>query len=163
MPLTSILFLIETVKCNQYRWNYLKKKNAFCQIFKIWPISKKKITLISDLFLRLRSPKNVVRWTCKNFCFKLAFQKEHGKWVSGPLKSQWQHLYYIYWSIGRQLSCKKSVLVISKILRLFVNTLSAVDKYSLSKTDLLKQPIQMQISQKQKLFVKFFVHLWNLV
>ena len=58
--------------------------------------------------------------------------------------------------MGRQLNCKKSLLVICKILRLFVNTFSAVDKYSLPNREYLTQPIQMQLSQKQKTFPRFF-------
>ena len=111
---------------------------------------------IAYLFLRLRPPKNVVRSMCKKSCFKLPFQKEHGKWVATLLKSQRQHLYYIYWSMVMQLSWKKSLLVIWKILRLFVNTLSAVDKYSLPNREYLTDPIQMQFSQKQKTFWQIF-------
>ena len=47
---------------------------------------------------------------------------------------------------------KKSLLLICKILRLFVNTLSAVAKYSLPNRDNLTQAIQMQLSQKEKAF-----------
>ena len=47
---------------------------------------------------------------------------------------------------------KKSLLVICKIPRLFINTLSADGKYSLFNGDNLMQPIQMQLSEKQKTF-----------
>ena len=43
-----------------------------------------------------------------------------------------------------------------KILRLFFNTLSADGKYSLLNTDNLTQPIQMQLSRKEKTFCEFF-------
>ena len=46
--------------------------------------------------------------------------------------------------------------MICKISRLFINTLSADGKYSLLNRDNLTQPIQMQLSQKQKLFADFF-------
>ena len=117
---------------------------------------KKKITLIAYLFLRLQPAKNVVRYMCKKSRFRLPFQKEHGKRVSALLKSERQHLYHIYWSMGRQLNCKKSLLVICKILRLFVNILSALEKYSLPNTQYLTQPIQVQLFQKQKTFPWFF-------
>ena len=39
---------------------------------------------------------------------------------------------------------------------MFVNTLSADDKYSFLNRDNLTQPIQMQLSQKQKTFSGFF-------
>ena len=51
---------------------------------------------------------------------------------------------------------KKSLLVICKILGLFVNTLTADDKDSFLNRDNLTQPIQMQLSQKQKNFSQFF-------
>ena len=57
--------------------------------------------------------------------------------------------------MGTELNCKKSLLVIFKILRLFVNTLSAVDKYSLPNREYLTQPIQMQLSVKLKIFSQF--------
>ena len=51
---------------------------------------------------------------------------------------------------------KKSLLVIHKILRLFVNTLTVNDKHYLLNRDNLTQPIQIKLSQKQKIFSEFF-------
>ena len=50
---------------------------------------------------------------------------------------------------------KKSLLVIYKSVRLFVNALTADDKQYLLNRDNLKQPIQTQLSQKQKTFSEF--------
>ena len=47
-------------------------------------------------------------------------------------------------------------------LRLFVNLLTADDKYSLLNRDNLTQPIQVELSQKEKICPKFFLHFWNL-
>ena len=47
---------------------------------------------------------------------------------------------------------KKSLLVIHKILRLFVNTLTVDDMHHLLNRDNLTEPIQMQLSEKQKTF-----------
>ena len=58
--------------------------------------------------------------------------------------------------MGRHLNCKKSVLVICKILRLFVNILIAVEKYSLPNREYLTQPIQIEFSQQQKHFSGVF-------
>ena len=55
-----------------------------------------------------------------------------------------------------KLSCEKSPLVICNIFRMFLITLSADDKYSLLNINNLRQPIQMQLSQKQKTFAEFF-------
>ena len=55
------------------------------------------------------------------------------------------------------VSLKKSFLVIHKILRLFVNTLTVNDKDYLLKRENLAQPIDIQLSQKQKTFSEFFL------
>ena len=114
------------------------------------------MTPIAYLFLRLRTAKSVVRSMCKKSPSRLPFQKEHGKRVSALFKSERQRLYHIYWSMGRILNCKKSLLVICKILRLFLNILSAADKYSLPNREYLTQPIQIQFFEKQKTFPWFF-------
>ena len=97
-----------------------------------------------------------VRYMSKKNHFRLPFQKEHGKRVSTLSKFEWLNLYHIYWSTSRQFSCKKSLLVICKSLRLFVNTMSAVDKCSVPNRDNLMQPIHMQLSEKVKTFSRFF-------
>ena len=51
---------------------------------------------------------------------------------------------------------KKSLLVIHKILRQFVNTLTVDEKYYLLKRDNLTEPIQIELSQKEKSFAVFF-------
>ena len=114
------------------------------------------MTLIRHLFLRLPPPKNVVRYMSKKFRFRLPFQKKHSKRVSTLFKFERQNVYHIYWSTRRQFSCEKSLLVICKILRLFFNTISAVDKCSLPNTENLMQPIHMQLSQTLKTFSEFF-------
>ena len=48
------------------------------------------------------------------------------------------------------------MLVVSKISKLFPNTLSADGKYSLLNWDNLTQPIPVQLSQKQDAFSQFF-------
>ena len=55
------------------------------------------------------------------------------------------------------MSREKSVLVRHKALKLFVNTLSADDKYSLLKRDNLTQPIRTILSQKQKPFYQLLL------
>ena len=48
------------------------------------------------------------------------------------------------------------MLVICKSLRLFVDTFTVDDKYFLLTKENLTQPIQMQLSQKQKTLSQFF-------
>ena len=120
------------------------------------------MTLIAYSFQRLRSAKNVVRYICKKSRFRLPFQKEHGKRVSTLFKFERQNWYHIYWSTGKQLSCKKSILVIWESLRLFLNTMSVAGKCCLPNRDNLMQPIHMELSQKLKTFCSFYLHFRNL-
>ena len=122
----------------------------------------KKMTLIADVLPNLQTQKKLVRSMPKKSRFKRSFIKQHGKCIQTLLKSQGQLLYHIYWSLSRQLSYKKSLLVICKISRLFVNTLSADAKYSLFTRDNLTQIIHMKSSRKQKSCSDFFPHFWNL-
>ena len=48
------------------------------------------------------------------------------------------------------------MLALCKMLRLFVNTLTVDDKYSLLNRDNLTQPIQILLTQKQKTFSRSF-------
>ena len=55
------------------------------------------------------------------------------------------------------MNCKKLPSVWYEILRLFVNALSADDKYSGSNMQNFPQQFQMPLSQKQKTFSGFFI------
>ena len=64
------------------------------------------------------------------------------------------------------MSGKESPLVWSEILRLFVNTLTANNKYSRCNMHNFAQQVQTTLSQKQKTFCRFFIGFlksaWNL-
>ena len=96
-----------------------KKKTLFWILFLhilnlVWILNilEKKMTLIAYLLLSWRPPKNVVRSMSKKSRFRLILEKQDGKRVPTLLKSERQNLYDIYWSMGRQVSCKKSLLLI---------------------------------------------------
>ena len=103
--------------------------------------------------------------------FREPFDKQHAKPAQALLKSAWQHLYYIHWLLPCQLRWKKSLFLTCQILGLLVNTLAADEKYPVLNRDNLKIPIQMQLSQKQKIFSEIsseflksrlnFEHLWK--
>ena len=114
------------------------------------------MTLIADVFPMLRNPKNVVRSMSQKSRFRGPFVKQHRKPVQTRLKHELQDLYDIYWSLWTQLSFKMSLLEICKILRLFLNTLTDDDKYYLLNSDNIMQPIQTQLSEKEKTFCQFF-------
>ena len=53
------------------------------------------MTLIADLFPKLRTPKNVVRYMFKKSRFKVPFDRKRGKRVQTLLRSEPQHRYHI--------------------------------------------------------------------
>ena len=66
--MTSILFLKETIYYNMFRCNFLRNKKHFLNFSLhsrnldwILNIFQEKMTLIADVFLNIRTAKNVVR------------------------------------------------------------------------------------------------------
>ena len=53
------------------------------------------MTFIADLFAKLRTPKNLVRYMSKKSRFKGPFDREHGKRVQTLLRSESQETYHI--------------------------------------------------------------------
>ena len=53
------------------------------------------MTLIADLFPKLRTPKKVVRYMSKKSRFKVPFDLKHGKRVQTLFPSEPQHRYQI--------------------------------------------------------------------
>ena len=85
---------------------------------------------------------------------------------SKVLKSARHYYYPLFSSFRGKLSWKKSPSVWYEILRLFVNALTADDKYSGSTMQNLEQQFQTPLSQKQNTFSEFFIAFpkcaWNL-
>ena len=53
------------------------------------------MTLIADLFPKLRTPKNVVRYMSNKSRFKGPFDRKHSKLVQTLLQSERHHRYHI--------------------------------------------------------------------
>ena len=53
------------------------------------------MTLIADLFPKLRTPKNVIRYMSKKSRFKGPFERQHGKRLQTLLQSERHHRYQI--------------------------------------------------------------------
>ena len=89
--------------------------------------------------------------------FRTAFGNQPVNGYKTLLKSARQYLYPISPSIRGKLSWKKSVLVRSKILGLFFNTLTAEYRYSRRNMQTFAQQIQTPLSLKQKIYSRFFI------
>ena len=68
----------------------------------------------------------------KKPCFGTLKDGQHVKGTKRPLRSAWQYLCQIFWSLWKEISSKNSVLVGSEVLRLFFNILPPDEMYSLS-------------------------------
>ena len=53
------------------------------------------MTLIADLFAKLRTPRNVVRYKSKKSRFKEPFDRQHGKRCQTLLRSEPHRCYHI--------------------------------------------------------------------
>ena len=99
-------------------------------------------------------------------CFRRPCDNQPVNGFQTLLKSARHHYYPIFPCIWDILSWKKSALVWSEILWLFVNTLTADNKYSPCNVHNFAQQVQTPLSQNQKTFWGFFIpflkYAWNL-
>ena len=63
---------------------------------------------------------------------KTLMDSQHVKGSGTLHKSERQYICHIFWAPWNKISSKNSVLVLSEVLRLFVNLLAPDDKYFLS-------------------------------
>ena len=126
--MTSIHILNVTSQWTQFKCNYLRKRNISLNFLKRFSKSRlsfehfEKKDEPHGLYIdKIAHSKDVVRQISKTSHLRTPYEKRHGKWSETLLKSARQHLYDSYWLMWRQLSCKKSLLVICKILWLFIN------------------------------------------
>ena len=89
--------------------------------------------------------------------FRTAFRNQPLNRYETLLKSARHYYYPIFPQIWDKLSCEKSPLVRSKILELFVNTLTVEYKYSRRYMQTFAQQVQTALSLKQKTFSGFFI------
>ena len=86
--------------------------------------------------------------------------------VKGPEKlhiSARLYFSHIFWTLWNKISSKNSVLVVSEILRLFVNILTSVDNYSFSvKTSVQRNQFKRNYLPTKKYFFNFFLPFQNL-
>ena len=82
------------------------------------------MTLIPFFFLKFG-----LRKMCKKTRFRGPFDNLHGKPAETLFKSKRKRLYHIYWSLLRQFKFKTFLWVLCKVLGLFINPLTAHNKY----------------------------------
>ena len=133
LPITSILFLIETIQRYQFRRNYLKHKKKFFNLrtLKAWSDKCLKSPVLEDPSISniVNMPKHC--WNQHQRTFSILIDHCQVNWVGKNLS---------YWH---------------------VKSWAADQMYPVLNRDNLVMPIQMQLSQKKKHFLNFLLHFWN--
>ena len=120
-------------------------------------ILKKKMLVMTNVFVKLKTAKDVVGQMSKEPCFRTLFDIQYVKGSQRLVKSAWEQFYHVVSPLWGKLIWKTSFLVICKILGVLVNTFTANDKYPLRNYENLSLSIQMQLSEKWNTFSQFFV------
>ena len=99
----------------------------------------------------------------KNPNVRALMDNQHVKVSERLLKFERQYVCPIFWSFWNEITFENSVLVVSQILRLFVNILTPDDKYSLSvKPSVYRHQFKCSYLKIKKYFLSFLLHIWNL-
>ena len=110
--------------------------------------------------------KEVATETSRRSCFKTRFGNQRVNGFQTPLKVARHHYYPFFPWISDKLNWKKTALLLSKILRLFPNTLTADDKNPCRNMQNFLPQLQALLSEKRKIFSEFFIAFlkcaWNL-
>ena len=115
----------------------------------------KTINLIAYVFQNFQTVKYVIKQMSKKPQFTTHFDSQHAKASQTLLKSATQHWYHLFPLLLGKLNWEIYLFLTSEILDLFVNTLSADDRYSLHNKKNLPRPVQIQLSQKKNVFSTF--------
>ena len=170
--MTSIPAAICRIFCHDFKRYYLKNGRRFLDFLlifwnvrEIYNILKKRMRVLAFLFPKLLFRKDVATETSRKSCFRTPFGNQRVNGYQTPLKVAIHHYYpFLPWISGK-LSWKKTALLWLKILRLFVDTLTADDKYSCRNMQNFLQQLQTLLSQKRKTLSGFFVPFlkcaWN--
>ena len=104
----------------------------------------------------------MLRPLSKKRSFRTHFDSQHVRESQALANSPSERFYHVVSSLSGKLISGMSPLVLGEILGMFVTKLTADEKYFVQDCQNLQLPIQMQLSEKKKLFLNFFFHFWNL-
>ena len=170
--MTSILSAICRIFCNKFKCYYLKNRRLFLEfLLKFWNVReiynifKKRMRALAYLFSKLLFRKDVATETSRRSFFRTPFGNQRVNGFQTPLKVARHHYYHFFPWISDKLSWKKTALLLSKILRLFPNPLTADDKNPCRNMQNFLPQLQTLLSQKRKTFSSYFIvflkDAWN--
>ena len=118
--------------------------------------------VIANVFPKLQTVKHLIKPLSWKRHFRTSFDSQHVNGCQTLVKSAWEHFYHIFWSPWAEMIRKVSSFFNFEILRVFISTLTADDKYPLQDCENFQFIIQMQLYLKRELFLSFLCYLWDL-
>ena len=126
----------------------------------------KKKSILAWLLPKLLHPKEIFTEACERSCFSTRFLSQRVNDFETLLKLAPRYYFSIFQWIRDKLSLKKSALVTSEILRLFVKTFTPDEEYSRRNMRIFWQQLQTPLFQKGKtcfgFLIAFLKCAWNL-
>ena len=121
------------------------------------------MSVLAIIFPKLLFRKEVATQTSRRSCFRTPFGNQHVNGFQTPLKLATHHYYPFFPWISGKLGWKKTALLWLKIFRLFVNTLTADDKYSCCNMQNFTQYANFKryYLKNGRVFLDFLLHFWN--
>ena len=166
--MASILLKIGRTSNSQLKCYYLKNANLFLNLFNSLESTsnfkhlKENMTVIANEFPKLQTVKSFDRLPGKKRRFGTGFDSQHVKVSQILAKSPLELIYHVFSSFRENLIWKMSPVVLSKFLVVFLNTLTADDKYPVEDWENLQLPMKCNYLKNEKLFLNFFFSFWNL-
>ena len=102
--------------------------------------------VIANVFPKLQTVKDLVRPLSIKCSFRTSFDSQHSKVSQTVVKSASQHFYHVFPSLCGEMIWKISPLLKFEMIGVFLNTLTADEKYGVPDCENLRFPIQMQLS-----------------
>ena len=134
----------------------------FCNLHEILNILREIMIVIANIFSKLQTVKTLLRPLSKKLCLRTHFDSQHVKGSQILLKYPWECFYHVFSAFSGKFIFKTSPLVLGEMLEVFVNILTAEDKYPVQDWENLQLTIQMLLPEKGKAFCNFLSHFWNL-
>ena len=117
---------------------------------------ERKIFLLPSIFSKLPNVKRTVTPMFKYHRLIAPFYRQHVKRSKTLVKCPWEYFYKTRLLLWSKLTWETSLLLIFELLRVFIETLTADHRYSLSYIWNLQVLHQMQLSKNLKTFSHFF-------
>ena len=102
--------------------------------------------VIANVFQKWQTVEDVVKPLSIKRRFRTSFDSQRVNGCQPLVKSAWEYFCHIFWSLWREMSCKVSPLWKLEILGVFVNTMTADEKYPVRDCENLQFPTQTKSS-----------------